>query len=110
MPGELIGTCLQQRRYQLLSIKNGLSKVFLNAPRSGRAIFEFKLPSISEHLHLPINPAVSDICSSKDALAKVPINHDAAAHSKVYQVPLQPKKRLVKWTTERGGNAAPDEE
>jgi hypothetical protein len=71
---------------------------------------EFQLPLISEHLYLPINPAVLDICSNKEALAKVPINHDAAAHSKVHQVPLQPKKRRVEWTTERGGNAAPDEE
>ena len=64
---------------------------------------EFKLPSISEHLHLPINPAVLEICSSKEAPAKAPINHDAAAHSKVHQVPLQPKKRRVEWTAESIG-------
>jgi len=64
---------------------------------------EFKLPSISEHLHLPINPAVLEICSSKEAPAKAPINHDAAAHSKVHQVPPQPKKRRVEWTAESIG-------
>jgi hypothetical protein len=47
---------------------------------------EFKLPSISGHLHLPIDPKTLDI------------NHDAAAHSKIHQAPLQPKKRRVKWT------------
>jgi hypothetical protein len=36
MPGELLGTRVrQQRRYQLLSIKNCPSKVVSNAPRSG---------------------------------------------------------------------------
>jgi hypothetical protein len=45
---------------------------------------KFKLPSISGHLYLPINPKTLDI------------NHDAAAHSKIHQAPLQPKKRRVK--------------
>jgi len=49
---------------------------------------EFKLPSISEHLHLPINPAALDI------------NHNAAAHSKIHQAPLRPKKSKVPWTEE----------
>jgi len=49
---------------------------------------EFKLPSISEHLHLPINPAVLDI------------NRDAAAHSKIHQAPSKPKKSKVPWTEE----------
>jgi hypothetical protein len=63
---------------------------------------EFKLPSISEHLHLPINPEALDICSSKEAPAKVPILHEAAAHSKVHQAPLRPKKKRkhIKWTAE----------
>ncbi|KUJ10992.1 uncharacterized protein LY89DRAFT_595445, partial [Mollisia scopiformis] len=61
---------------------------------------ELKLPPTSEHLHLPINPAALDIYSSKEAPAKVSINHDAAAHSKIHQAPLQPKKRRVNWTTE----------
>jgi hypothetical protein len=61
---------------------------------------EFKLPSISEHFHLPIHPETLDICSSKEAPAKVPINHDAAAYSKIHQVSLQPEKKRVKWTTE----------
>jgi hypothetical protein len=63
---------------------------------------EFKLP-ILEHLHLPINPATLDICSSKQAQAKVPTSHDdVAAHSKTRQAPLQPKKKQkhVKWTRE----------
>ena len=46
---------------------------------------EFRLPSISGHLHLPIDPKALDI------------NHDAT-HSKIHQAPLQPKKRRVKWT------------
>ncbi len=49
---------------------------------------EFKLPSISEHFHLPINPAAMDI------------NHDAAAHSKIHQAPLKPKKSKIPWTEE----------
>ena len=62
---------------------------------------EFKLPSISEHLHLPIDPKALDICSSKEAPAKVPTHHEAAAYSKKCQAPLQPKKKRkhVKWTT-----------
>jgi hypothetical protein len=47
---------------------------------------EFKLLLISGHLYLPIDPKTLDI------------NHDAAAHSKIHQAPLQPKKRRVKWT------------
>jgi hypothetical protein len=46
---------------------------------------EFKLPSISEHFHLPIDPKALDI------------NHDAAAHSKIHQAPLKPKKSKVSW-------------
>jgi hypothetical protein len=46
---------------------------------------EFKLPSTSEHLHLPIDPSALDI------------NHDAAAHSKIHQAPLKPKKSKVSW-------------
>ncbi|KAH6716257.1 hypothetical protein BKA61DRAFT_461898, partial [Leptodontidium sp. MPI-SDFR-AT-0119] len=61
---------------------------------------EFKLPSISKHLHLPINPKTLDICSSKEVPAKVPTHHEADAHSKTRQAPLQPKKRRVKWTPE----------
>jgi len=42
------------------------------------------------------------IFSNKEAPANVPTHHDAAAHSKIYQAPLQPKKKRkhVKWTTE----------
>ncbi|PMD13233.1 hypothetical protein NA56DRAFT_585982, partial [Hyaloscypha hepaticicola] len=61
---------------------------------------EFKLPSILERLHLPTDPAALDICSSKEAPAKVPTHHDVAVHSKTRQALLQPKKRRVKWTTE----------
>jgi hypothetical protein len=46
---------------------------------------EFKLPSISEHLRLPINPNALDI------------NHDTAEHSKIHQAPLKPKKSRVSW-------------
>ena len=44
---------------------------------------EFKLPSISEYLHLPINPGALDF------------NHNAAVHSKTHQAPLKPKKNKV---------------
>jgi hypothetical protein len=60
----------------------------------------FKLPTTSEHLHLLINPEALDICSSKEAPAKVPTHHDAAAHSKIYQAPLKLKKSKVPWTEE----------
>jgi len=56
---------------------------------------EFKLPSTSKYLHLPINPKALDICSSKDPMAKIPINHNTAAHSKIRQARLQPKKRSI---------------
>jgi len=46
---------------------------------------EFKLPSISQRLHLPINPVALDI------------NHDATAHSQIHQAPLKPKKSKVSW-------------
>jgi hypothetical protein len=49
---------------------------------------EFKLLSISEHFHLPINPTALDI------------NHDSSAHSKIHQAPLKPKKGKVPWTEE----------
>jgi hypothetical protein len=57
---------------------------------------EFKLPLISEHFYLPINPKALDICSSREAPAKVPTYHEAAAYSKVYQAPLKPKKGRAK--------------
>jgi hypothetical protein len=64
---------------------------FLKCTKSGSETtynLEFKLPSISGHLHLPID------------LKALDINHDAATHSKIHQAPLQPKKRRVKWTPE----------
>jgi hypothetical protein len=64
---------------------------FLKRTRIGDDVtynLEFKLPSISEHFHLPINPAALDV------------NHDAAAHSKIHQAPLKPKKSKVPWTEE----------
>jgi hypothetical protein len=63
---------------------------------------EFKLPSISEQLHFPIDPKILDIFSNQEAPVKIPTNHDAATHSKIHQSPLQPKKKRkhVKWTTE----------
>jgi hypothetical protein len=62
---------------------------FLKRTRIGDNVtynLEFKLPSISEHFYLPIHPKALDI------------NHDAAAHSKIHQAPLKPKKS--KWTEE----------
>jgi hypothetical protein len=53
---------------------------------------EFKLPPISEHLNLPINPEALDICSSREAPAKTPIRHDATTYSKTRQALLQPRK------------------
>jgi len=44
---------------------------------------EFKLPLISEYLHLPITPAALEI------------NHNAATYSKIYQALLKPKKSKV---------------
>jgi hypothetical protein len=61
---------------------------FLKRTRIGDDVtysLEFKLPSISEHLHLPIDPNALDI------------NHDAAAHSQIQQAPLKPKKSKVSW-------------
>jgi hypothetical protein len=46
---------------------------------------KFKLPPISEHLRLPIDPNPLDI------------NHDAAEHSKKHQASLKPKKSRVSW-------------
>ena len=46
---------------------------------------EFKLPSISEQLHFPIDPSALDI------------NHDAAKHSQIHQAPLKPKKSKLSW-------------
>jgi len=45
---------------------------------------EFKLPSISGHLHLPINPKALDI------------DHNTVAHSQIHQAPLRVEKRSVK--------------
>jgi hypothetical protein len=59
---------------------------------------EFKLPSISDHFHLPIDPKALGICSSREAPAKVPTHHEAGAHSKVHQALLKPKKGRAKWT------------
>jgi hypothetical protein len=49
---------------------------------------EFKLPSILDHFHLPINPAALDI------------NNDAAIYSKIHQAPLKPKRSNVPWSKE----------
>ncbi|KAH6706213.1 hypothetical protein BKA61DRAFT_492039, partial [Leptodontidium sp. MPI-SDFR-AT-0119] len=51
---------------------------------------EFKLPSISEYLRLPINPGALDF------------NHNAAVHSKTHQAPLKPMKSKVPWKKEEG--------
>jgi hypothetical protein len=60
---------------------------FLKRTRIGDNVtynLEFKLPSISEHFHLPIDSKALDT------------NHNAAAHSQIYQALLQVKKRSVK--------------
>ncbi|CZR65258.1 uncharacterized protein PAC_15158 [Phialocephala subalpina] len=49
-------------------------------PLGVRLRHQRRLPSISEHFHLPIYPKA------------LSINHDAAAHSKIHQAPLKPKK------------------
>jgi hypothetical protein len=53
---------------------------------------EFKLPSISGHLHLPIDPKALDT------------NHNATAHSQIHQAPLKPKKSKVPWTEEENAS------
>jgi hypothetical protein len=60
---------------------------------------EFKLPSISEHLNLPINPEALDICSSKEAIAKAAIPGDVA-HSRIYPTALRPQIKRAPWTAE----------
>jgi hypothetical protein len=61
---------------------------------------EFKLPCISGCLNLPINPEALDICSSREAPAKVAIPHKAVAHSKMYPAVLQPQIKRTPWTPE----------
>jgi len=61
---------------------------FLKRTRIGDDVtynLEFKLPSISEHLHLPIDPIALDI------------NHHAAEHSQIHQAPFKPKRSKVSW-------------
>jgi hypothetical protein len=73
---------------------------FLKRTRIGDDVthnLEFKLPLISEHLHPLIDSKALDICSSKEAPAKASTYHDAAAHSKIHQAPLKPKKSKVSW-------------
>jgi len=75
---------------------------FLKRTKIGNDIMynlEFKLPRISKHLNLPINPGALDICSSREA-PKSPTRHDVAAYSKIRQAPLRPQKNCVRWTTE----------
>ena len=49
---------------------------------------EFKLPSVSEYIHIPIDPA---------ALKN---DHSAAAHSKTPQTPLKSNKSRFPWSEE----------
>jgi hypothetical protein len=74
---------------------------FLKCTKIGDDItynLEFKLPPISKHLNLPINPEALDICSSREAPAKVAIPHEAAAHSKMYPATLRPQIKHAPWT------------
>jgi hypothetical protein len=62
---------------------------------------EFRLPSISDQLLLPINSKALDICSGKEAPANTTTHHEATANSKTSQAPSQPTKRKrMKWTLE----------
>ena len=61
---------------------------------------EFKLPSILEHLNLPINPEALAICSSREALSKPLVADEAATHSKIYQALSRPPKKRALWTSE----------
>lgn len=55
MPRDVFGIRLRQQwQYQLLSIRNGLSKASSKRTKTGDDTMynlEFKLPSISEHFH-----------------------------------------------------------
>ncbi|KAL5330895.1 hypothetical protein ACEPPN_000420 [Leptodophora sp. 'Broadleaf-Isolate-01'] len=102
---EVLGVRLrQQRRHALVAeYQEWPFQGFLKRIKIGDDVtynLEFQLPSTSEQLHLPIDPKALDIFSSKEAPAKVPTHHEAAAHSKIHQTSLQPKKRRVKWTPE----------
>ena len=61
---------------------------------------EFKLPSILEHLSLPINLEALATCSSREALSKPLVADEAATHSKIYQPSSWPPKRRALWTSE----------
>jgi hypothetical protein len=61
---------------------------------------EFKLPHISGRLNQPINPKALHICSSREALAKVAIPHEAVAHSKMCPAALRPQIKRAPWTPE----------
>jgi hypothetical protein len=61
---------------------------------------EFKLSCISGRLNLPINPEALDICSSREALARAAIPHEAAAHFKVYPAAVWPRIKCAPWTPE----------
>jgi len=61
---------------------------------------EFKVPRISEHLNLPINPEALDICSSREAPLKSPIRHEAATYSRLRQASLRLQKKRFRWTSE----------
>ncbi|KAL5313013.1 hypothetical protein ACEPPN_019439 [Leptodophora sp. 'Broadleaf-Isolate-01'] len=62
---------------------------FLKYTRIGDDVtynLEFKLPSVSEYVHIPIGPAALEI------------DHKAAAHSKTPQTPLKSKKGWAPWS------------
>ncbi|KAH6701257.1 hypothetical protein BKA61DRAFT_182525 [Leptodontidium sp. MPI-SDFR-AT-0119] len=64
---------------------------FLKCTRTGDDVtynLEFKLPSVSEYVHIPIAPAALEI------------DHKAAAHSKTPQAPLKSKKSRAPWSEE----------
>ncbi|KAG4430451.1 hypothetical protein IFR05_014059 [Cadophora sp. M221] len=62
---------------------------FLKCTRIGDDVtynLEFKLPSVLEYVHIPIDPAALEV------------DHKAAAHSKTPQTPLKSKKSRVPWS------------
>ena len=61
---------------------------------------EFKLPRISEHLNLPIDPEALDMSTNSERSAEAGIPHEAVAHSKTYPVAVRPQIKRVRWAPE----------
>jgi hypothetical protein len=61
---------------------------------------EFKLPCISEHLNLPIDPEVLDMSTNSERSAEAGIPHNAVAYSKVHFAAVRSQIKRVRWTPE----------